>query len=282
MKCLEKDRTRRYESANGLTRDIQRYLADEPVEACPPSASYRLRKLARKYRTPLRVASLFLVVLILAVITSGWQAIRATLAENRASEQRDVAQRKEAEAIRAREETSKAYSQLTVANRNLERTTRDLRLALYVSDLNRAYKFWDEGNVERVEELLERHRPGETGEDLRGVEWHYLRRLATRFQAGRIADLQKPVWSLAINPDGQWLAGSSSGGGLTIWDAATGAVRLHRPDASAGTLAYTADGGALISARVPDARERLPSRHRPGARVGWRHGHRDSQKELNL
>ena len=44
MKCLEKDRTRRYESASGLARDIERYLADEPVEACPPSASYRLRK----------------------------------------------------------------------------------------------------------------------------------------------------------------------------------------------------------------------------------------------
>ena len=156
---------------------------------------------------------------------------------------------KEAEAIRAREETSKAYSQLTVANQNLEATTGDLRLALYVSDLNRAYQFWDAGNVERVEELLERHRPGETGEDLRGVEWHYLRRLATRFQAGRIADLQKPVLSLAISPDGQWLAGSSSGGGLTIWDAATGAVRLHRPDALPCCLAYTADGGALISAR---------------------------------
>ena len=39
MKCLEKDRTRRYETANGLARDVERYLADEPVEACPPSAT---------------------------------------------------------------------------------------------------------------------------------------------------------------------------------------------------------------------------------------------------
>src|SRR5439155_14464846 len=53
MKCLEKDRTRRYESAGSLARDIQRHLADEPVEACPPSAGYRLRKFAHKYRTPL-------------------------------------------------------------------------------------------------------------------------------------------------------------------------------------------------------------------------------------
>ena len=52
MKCLEKDRTRRYESANGLAKDIQRYLADEPVEACPPSVGYRLRKFAQIIARP--------------------------------------------------------------------------------------------------------------------------------------------------------------------------------------------------------------------------------------
>ena len=50
MKALEKDRVRRYDTANGLARDIQRYLDGDPVEAGPPSATYRLRKFARKYR----------------------------------------------------------------------------------------------------------------------------------------------------------------------------------------------------------------------------------------
>ncbi len=247
MKCLEKDRTRRYESASGLARDIQRFLADEPVEACPPSAGYRLRKVARKYRTPLRVAAAFLVLLVAGVIVSTSQAIRATWAENRATEQRDVARGKEVEAIRAREETTKAYEQVAVANRNLERTTGDLRLALYVSDVNRAYKFWDEGNVQRVEELLDRHRLSDKEEDLRGVEWHYLRRLATRFQAGRIADVQSPVWALAMSPDGRSLAGTSGNGALTVWNTVTGAARLRLTDAAAAELAYSADGGALIS-----------------------------------
>ena len=48
MKALEKDRNRRYETANGFAMDVQRYLADEPVQACPPSAGYRLRKFARR------------------------------------------------------------------------------------------------------------------------------------------------------------------------------------------------------------------------------------------
>ncbi len=54
MKTLEKDRTRRYETSNGLARDVQRYLDGDPVEAGPPSASYKLRKFARKHRRPWR------------------------------------------------------------------------------------------------------------------------------------------------------------------------------------------------------------------------------------
>src|SRR5262249_13104561 len=53
MKCLEKDRSRRYDTASGLARDVERYLADEPVEAGPPTARYRLCKFARKYKKAL-------------------------------------------------------------------------------------------------------------------------------------------------------------------------------------------------------------------------------------
>jgi serine/threonine protein kinase len=59
MKCLEKDRARRYDTPNTLARDIERYLHNEPVEAGPPGAGYRLRKLARKHRTALGIAGLF-------------------------------------------------------------------------------------------------------------------------------------------------------------------------------------------------------------------------------
>jgi serine/threonine protein kinase/TPR repeat protein len=64
MKCLEKDRTRRYETANGLARDVERYLNDEPVEACPPSAAYRLRKVLRKHRGPVLAAAAVLACLL--------------------------------------------------------------------------------------------------------------------------------------------------------------------------------------------------------------------------
>src|SRR5207249_37407 len=64
MKCLEKDRDRRYETANSLAMDLQRYLADEPVEACPPSAGYRLRKFVRRHRWGVLAASTIFLVLL--------------------------------------------------------------------------------------------------------------------------------------------------------------------------------------------------------------------------
>ncbi|MBO0697650.1 MAG: tetratricopeptide repeat protein [Zavarzinella sp.] len=67
MKCLEKDRTRRYESASALARDIERYLADEPVDACPPSPAYRLRKFLRRNRVPAVAASLVVLTLLAGI-----------------------------------------------------------------------------------------------------------------------------------------------------------------------------------------------------------------------
>jgi serine/threonine protein kinase len=81
MKALEKDRTRRYETASALALDLQRYLADEPVLACPPSAAYRLRKFARRHRGPVLAVSLVLLALLIGMIGMIWGLIRATEAE---------------------------------------------------------------------------------------------------------------------------------------------------------------------------------------------------------
>src|SRR5262249_33665858 len=81
LKALDKDRSRRYETAIGFARDVQRYLADEPVLACPASAGYRLRKFAHKHRGPLSAAAAMAALLVLGIAVSTWQAVRATDAE---------------------------------------------------------------------------------------------------------------------------------------------------------------------------------------------------------
>jgi serine/threonine protein kinase/tetratricopeptide (TPR) repeat protein len=92
MKCLEKDRNRRYETANSLASDVQRYLDDEPVQAFPPTAAYRLRKIARRHRTALSMAAAVLSLLILGIVASTWQAVRATRAERLADQERGRAE----------------------------------------------------------------------------------------------------------------------------------------------------------------------------------------------
>src|SRR5205085_4967159 len=78
MKALEKDRARRYETANSLAMDVQRYLADEPVEACPPSVRYRLRKFVRRNKGPVLTASAVVLALVGGIIGTTWGMIRAT------------------------------------------------------------------------------------------------------------------------------------------------------------------------------------------------------------
>jgi len=82
MKSLEKDRTRRYETANALADDIQRYLNDEPVVACPPLTMYRFRKFAKRNCGTLIASSIIATLLIVGTAVSIWQAIRATRAES--------------------------------------------------------------------------------------------------------------------------------------------------------------------------------------------------------
>ena len=99
MKSIDKDRNQRYETAAALARDVQRYLADEPVEACPPSAAYRFRKFARRNRVALTTAVLVSSSLVLGTFVSTWQAVRATRAEHAAEAARssETLQRTEAE-----------------------------------------------------------------------------------------------------------------------------------------------------------------------------------------
>jgi len=84
MKALEKERSRRYETPVGLARDIERFLNDEAVEACPPSRRYRLKRLIRKHRGKFAAAVVLLSTLLAGIAATSWQAWRAMAAEHAA------------------------------------------------------------------------------------------------------------------------------------------------------------------------------------------------------
>jgi serine/threonine protein kinase/tetratricopeptide (TPR) repeat protein len=98
MKCLEKDRGRRYQTASDLALDLQRYLHDERVLACPPSAGYRLRKFVRQNKGPVLAASLIALALVGGIIGTAWGMFRAEAARQ------DAVRAQLAEAARAKGE----------------------------------------------------------------------------------------------------------------------------------------------------------------------------------
>ena len=127
MKCLEKQRERRYETANALARDIQRYLADEPVEARPPSAGYRFSKFLLRNRGPVLAASLVLLALVFGIVgtTVGMiqadrrrvEAVEARAREAKRAEGERLAREQEAaqraKAEKARDRTRQALDAMT-------------------------------------------------------------------------------------------------------------------------------------------------------------------------
>ena len=105
MKSMEKDRARRYETANGLATDIQRHLKNEPVVARPPSSFYRFQKLVQRNKLAFAAVAAVTTALVLGVVVSTWQALRATRAEN---VQRELLQQAQANEKKAASEGAKS------------------------------------------------------------------------------------------------------------------------------------------------------------------------------
>jgi eukaryotic-like serine/threonine-protein kinase len=257
MKSLEKDRSRRYESASALAADIQRYLSDEPVLACPPTTMYRFQKFARKHQPALVTAAAIAVCLILGTTVSAWQAVRATAAEAQASaneqkanvnavqaqQQAQEANAQRDEAQRQRDEVKTLYDKLAAREQELQRT-------LYASNINLAKHAWDAGSFARARELLAQTRPKSGETDFRGFEWHYLFR---RSQGALLTIPQaRNIHSVVSSPDGKRLA-TAGRPGVKVWDIQTGKEILSLKGGASASgdfqkcLAYSPDGKRLAA-----------------------------------
>jgi WD40 repeat protein len=127
MKCLEKDRTRRYETANGLALDIERHLGNEPVVARPPSLAYRVQKAVRRHRLAVAAAGAVTAALVIGTAVSAWQAVLAKQQAVRA-EQAQQAEAREAYVAKLALATAKIESgQLSRAHEILESCPAQLR-----------------------------------------------------------------------------------------------------------------------------------------------------------
>jgi serine/threonine protein kinase/WD40 repeat protein len=185
MKCLEKERDRRFVTAAGLAQDIERYLHDEPVTACPPSLGYRLRKAYRKNKTGLTVAALCALLLLAGIAATSWQAFRATQAEDVAlAKQRDAENAREAEAFQHKvAEEAKIKAQ---GERDAVKAAREqLRRTHYALAMNAVQNAWESDNVQRAIELLQEQQPAPGEDDLRNFEWNWWDRMCHAERSSR-------------------------------------------------------------------------------------------------
>ncbi len=224
MKCLEKDRRRRYETPSELAADLRRHLNDEPVSAAAPSSAYRFQKAWRRNKVVYTAGTAVFAALVIGISISVWQAISARHARDGEKLQRTLAEQsqKEAEA-----NAQAAQRQQQAAERNERRAislAEEMRLRSYVSDMKAAQVALDRSNFLRARMLLDRYLP-QTGEtDLRGLEWRYLWSLARGNERDKF-DPHNGIASYAgYSPDGRFLATAGFDHKMKIWDAAT-----HRP-----------------------------------------------------
>jgi WD40 repeat protein/serine/threonine protein kinase len=264
MKALEKDRNCRYESANGLAQDLERYLHDEPVAAGPPSASYRLKKFLWRNRGPVLAAGVVLLVLVGGIIGTTVGLVQA-----------EQSQRDRNEALRDKlqeeKEKNEANGERIEALAGKAKALEGRQRAAYRHWLALIHNEYEANHLTQADEMLDS--ATECPEKLRGWEWHYLKRLCpselSHFQVAggrryfgwnftsdgsRLAVFDKPfvrlydtvtgketgnfnhsflnVREVTLSPDGRLLATSTYYRWydmICLWDATTGAnlARLY-------------------------------------------------------
>ena len=134
MRALEKDRSRRYETANAFAADIERFLNNEPVAAGPPSAGYRFRKFASRNRKLIAAGALILTALVASAVVSTWQALVARQANVVANRERDVATKAEQ---RARDDRDRAKAAEQRAQQEARRAQTEAAIAAAVNEFLR-------------------------------------------------------------------------------------------------------------------------------------------------
>ncbi len=229
----------RYASARGLADDIEHWLADEPVSAAEESLGERVARWRRRHQALARAAALTLMIVSAVSVVSAIFIENARVAAE--------GQRKLAEDARDNErkatKSAKRSADVARANGNLAREQ------LYLTRQQLAQAAWQEGDINRLKDLLARQIPEPKQQDLRGFEWRYLDALcATERLVYRGHRLR--VNTVACSPKGRMAASGGFDGEVQVWEISSGATlwQKHVNDMSVNCLAFSPNGELLACA----------------------------------
>jgi WD40 repeat protein len=234
MKCLEKDRTRRYATANGLAMDLKRHLNNEPVMARPPSRLYEFRKSAQRHKVGFAATAAIILVLFSGVLVSTWQAMRATHAQ------------REALAAQANEAKEKAAAQQELYD-SLVGQARATRLARQPGYRNHVFELLEKAKALDV--------PQQSPADLRDEAVACLGEFVGLTPA-TFTNFPAPLLGPAcLAPSGELAAFALSDGTIQLLQMPSGkaVARLARPSPNEvfHKLCFDSIGGQLFAIRLP-------------------------------
>ena len=262
MKALEKDRTRRYDTANAFAAEVQRYLAGEPVQAVPPSTGYRLRKFYRRNRVGVLTAAVFAVLLLAGAAVSGWQAVVASRAEKVANDERDAAGR-------ARDAEADARRQADDARGQAESTLTETRTTTARMTYERAQALCEEGKADLgllwMARSLELTPPAATDLDrvirLSLNLWTRQHATVRTTPAGFGLPHSGIITESAVSPDDRAVLTTDDKGDAKLWDLPVGQLRFALPLepgaapakgqwSGGGRVAFSPDGRLAAASRL--------------------------------
>ncbi len=228
MKALEKDRNRRYETANGLGNDLQRYLNDEPVQACPPTAGYRMRKFVRRNKGPLIAVGVILFCLVSGIVGTTFGLLDAR-------RERDAAELARSEAVKAQYAETQQRNKADQAHALAEQEAKRAVAAETQAEQRAVQAEWRAylANIAAAESATAMNRPIAEVQwrltacpaHLRGWEWRWL--MARNRDANEVLTGHKDwVLSALVSPNRERIVTISNDGTARVWDAKTGEERV--------------------------------------------------------